>query len=53
MARALLCEDLDLLEEMIHGDDGIKQHEQTLRKLQHILHIIASRLGLEVFDTCG
>ena len=42
-------DDPDFLEEVVHSDHCVEEHEEALRHAQHILHIPLC-LGLEVFD---
>jgi hypothetical protein len=43
-----VCDDHDLLEEVVQGDDCVEQAEPALRDLQHVFHVLPPRLGLEV-----
>lgn len=46
-----VCDDHDLLEEVVQGDDGVEQAEPALRDLQHVFHVLPPRLRLEVAHT--
>ena len=43
-----VCDDHDLLEEVVQGDDCVEQAEPALRDFQHVFHILSPRLGLKV-----
>lgn len=44
-----MCDDLDLLKEMVEGDDSVKEHEEGFWHLEDVLQR-ASGLWLKVFD---
>jgi hypothetical protein len=40
-------DDLDELEEVVDGDDGVEEHEEALGQFERVAHV-ALRLGLEI-----